>query len=243
MKPTERFSNRADHYRRYRPGYPAAIIELLREECGLKAGAAIADVGSGTGLFTKLLLQAEYDVTAVEPNEAMRQAAEEDLHGFSRFRSIAATAEETGLPSSSFDAITAAQAFHWFDSRAAAREFRRLLRPSGWIVLIWNHRENQDSAFALEYEELLASLGESYTGSGHRSGAIEARLRTEFFPAGSFRVAQFDNPQILDWPEGDSRHGEYLARLERVFQAHAVGGQVCFAQKTHVYYGRFAEVS
>jgi SAM-dependent methyltransferase len=257
MKPTERFSNRADHYRRYRPGYPAGVIDLLHEECGLAAGAAIADVGSGTGIFTKLLLEAGYQVTAVEPNDAMRLAAEEDLRGFPRFRSVAAPAENTGLPTACFDAITAAQAFHWFDRGAAAKEFHRLLGTGGWVVVLWNHRQIGDSAFARDYEELLTSLGASYGASGHRSGAVEARLRDEFFPAGALRVAEFDNPQNLDWPglrgrflsssyapaEDDPRHGEYLARLERIFQAHAVGGRVCFAQKTNVYYGRFAAVA
>ncbi len=252
MKPTERFSNRAENYRRHRPGYPKAVIELLQNECGLKSRAAIADVGSGTGIFTRLLLEAGFQVAAVEPNEAMRRAAEEELHGFSEFRSVAASAEDTGLPSSSCDAITVAQAFHWFDARSAAREFRRLLRPEGWVALIWNHRETGTSAFASEYEDLLVSLGELYVDSGHRSLEVESRLRDEFFPDGALRVARFENPHAMDWPafrgrflstsyapaEDNPRYGEYLVRLERLFHAHAKGGEVCFEQTTNVYYGR-----
>ena len=254
MKPTERFSNRADDYRRYRPSYPWAVIDLMRDTCGLIAGAAVADIGAGTGIFTKLLLEAGFDVTAVEPNEAMRRAAEEDLRHFPRFHSVAAAAEQTGLPGASFNAVTVAQAFHWFDHPAARREFQRLLRPDGWVFIIRNHREIDDSPFARDYEDLLKTLGEPYETAAHRDQDTRGRILKEFFPAGSMRIAHFDNPHVMDWPglrgrflsssyipaQGDPRHEDYLARLEQIFKKHAQNGQVTFAQKTEVYYGRLS---
>jgi ubiquinone/menaquinone biosynthesis C-methylase UbiE len=119
MEVTERFSNRVENYRRYRPGYPAAVIQLIRETAGLGPGATVADVGSGTGILTKLLLNAGWEVHAVEPNAPMRQAAEKELGSSPRFHSVETRAESTGLPDGSVDAITCAQAFHWFDRDAA----------------------------------------------------------------------------------------------------------------------------
>jgi SAM-dependent methyltransferase len=252
MIPTERFSNRAEDYRRYRPGYPVAVVDLIRDTCGLKTGAPLADIGSGTGIFTKLLLEAGFDVTAVEPNEAMRLAAEQDLRHFHRFHSVATAAEQTGLPAASFAAITIAQAFHWFDHHAARLEFERLLHPDGWVFIIRNHRQIDTSPFVCDYEDLLKTLGEPYKAVAHRDNDAGARNREEFFPTGSLRTAQFNNPHIMDWSglrgrflsasyvpaKGDPRHEDYLLRLKQIFDKHAANGHVTFDQTTEVYYGK-----
>lgn len=252
MNPVERFSNRVDDYRFHRPGYPKAAVDLLRDTCGLRAGARVADIGSGTGIFTKLLLEAGFDVTAVEPNEPMRLAAEEDLRHFPRFHPVAAAAEKTGLPGASFDAITVAQAFHWFDSEGARREFRRLLRPGGWVFIIRNERQAEGSPFARDYEALLRTLGQAYETVAHRDEAATKRTREEFFQPDAASLAAFDNPHTMDWPglrgrflsasyvpaKGDARHEYYLARLEEIYNRHAVDGKVTFGQQTEIHYGR-----
>ena len=252
LKPTERFSNRAGDYRRYRPGYPAAVADLVRGACGLDEAAPVADIGAGTGIFTRVLLEAGFEVTAVEPNAAMRAAAEEDLGRFPRFHSVDAPAERTGLPGGAFDAITVAQAFHWFDQAAARREFLRLLRPGGQVFIVRNQRQEETSPFARDYEEMLKTLGERYHAIGHRDGIARARSIEEFFPAGALRKAHFDNPHVMDWAalrgrflsmsyvpvEGEPGHGELLDRLEEIFRAHARDGRVTFDQITEVYYGR-----
>lgn len=255
MKPTERFSNRAEDYRRYRPGYPKGVTDLMRDTCGLAPGAPVADIGAGTGIFTKLLLEAGYEVTAVEPNDAMRAAAEEELSGFPRFHSVAAPAEDTGLASASFDAITVAQAFHWFDHAAAKAEFLRLLRPDGWVFIVRNQRLEGSSPFARDYEKMLKTLGERYRAIGHRDREAQAAAIRDFFPANSLRIAQFDNPHEMDWPglrgrflsvsyvpvEGQPGHEELLSSLEGIFHAHARDGRVRFDQITEVHYGRLVE--
>jgi ubiquinone/menaquinone biosynthesis C-methylase UbiE len=136
--PTSRFSNRADNYTRYRPGYPAGIIPYLQQTIGLKKDCSIADIGSGTGIFSGLLLKHGYGVKAVEPNEKMRITAEERLSSFPAFKSISGTAENTGLEENSIDLITVAQAFHWFEPMAVKKEFSRILKPGGYTLLIWN---------------------------------------------------------------------------------------------------------
>jgi ubiquinone/menaquinone biosynthesis C-methylase UbiE len=252
MNPTDRFSNRADTYRRYRPSYPAALIDLIRDTVPLHAGAPVADIGSGTGILTRLLLEAGFDVTAVEPNEAMRLAAEEYLAVFPHFHSVAAPAEQTGLPDASFEAITVAQAFHWFDPSKARHEFQRLLRPGGWVFLIRNQWQADTSPFLADYEKLLQTLGLPHEELAHRNQHAADAGRQIFFSGCQPRSATFDNPHRLDWaglqgrflsasyapPPGDPRHEDYLQRLEQLFHRHARNGQVTLAQTTEVHYGR-----
>src|SRR5215472_7865132 len=107
--PTQRFSSRVDDYVRYRPTYPSEVINLLRQECGLTPDTTIADIASGTGIFTRLLLDNGNRVYGVEPNVAMRHAGEEFLASYSRFSSRDGTAEATTLPDQSVDLVTAAQ--------------------------------------------------------------------------------------------------------------------------------------
>lgn len=252
MKPTVRFSNRAENYRKYRPGYPPGVIELIRRTC---SGDRIADVGSGTGIFTRILLEASYTVTAVEPNPPMRRMAEQDLSGFPGFTSVPGTAEETGLTGGSFCAITVAQAFHWFEVEPVRREFLRILEPRGWVFLIWNHRIVDASDFSRDYEELLRSLGESYrnVASRDQDDVGQARLK-QFFGDGEVTKSEFNNPHVMDWAglkgrflsssyvpaKGDPRHEEYVARLEDIFLNYERAGKVTFAQSTVVYSGRLA---
>jgi len=254
MNPTERFSNRVDNYRRYRPGYPAEVVDLIRQTARLSPGDPIADVGSGTGIFTRRLLEAGYEVFAVEPNQEMRKAAERDLAAWPGFHSVAAPAEHTGLPDRHVRAITSAQAFHWFDRPAVRLEFARILVPGQWVFLIWNERKLVGPPFQEEYQALLATLGQTYEGVRSRATEAEGELKS-FFNPGSFGIAHFDNPQRLTW-EGlrgrflsssyvpmadDPRHAGLLAGLESIFQRHQREGEVEFDQETSVYYGQVSE--
>src|SRR6476661_7118338 len=106
----ERFSNRVDNYVKYRPGYPSAILDLFRDEMNLGTHSVVADIGSGTGLSAKLFLENGNKVYGVEPNAAMRAAAEEFLKPFPNFVSVDGTSEDTTLPNDSVDIVIAAQA-------------------------------------------------------------------------------------------------------------------------------------
>jgi ubiquinone/menaquinone biosynthesis C-methylase UbiE len=248
MNPTERFSDRVENYRHYRPGYPLGVIELIRDTAQLQPDANVADIGSGTGILTRLLLEAGWNVHAVEPNEPMRQAAEADLAGFSGFHSVAAPAEATTLPEASASALTAAQAFHWFDRDRVQAEFRRILRPGGFAFLIWNERQ-EGPGFDRAYHANLASLGLEFEGVRDRS--LDKNLST-FFLQETYREAIFPNPQKMTWEvlrgrflsssyvptEEDPRHLPLLADLKRIFDEHKQQERVVFTQNTHIYYGQ-----
>src|SRR5258708_37671827 len=138
--PTARFSDRVEDYVRYRPGYPPQVLELLRAECGLQPAHTVADIASGTGAFTRLLLENGNRIFAVEPNTAMREAGNQLLHSFGTMTDVAGTAEATTLPSPSVDFVTATQAAHWFARDQPRAEHVRILKPGAWRCLIWNQR-------------------------------------------------------------------------------------------------------
>ena len=163
--PAARFSNRVADYARARPSYPSELMNLLESEVGLARGCTVADVGSGTGILTGLLLETGCRVIGVEPNDEMRGAAEARLAGHPEYQSIPGTAENTGIAENSVDVVTAAQAFHWFDVARSAREFRRILRQKGWVVLVWNRRRVADTAFSGGYERFLEEWGRGYHAS------------------------------------------------------------------------------
>ena len=152
---TSRFSDRVENYVRYRPGYPLEVLVALKTECGLAPSHAIADIASGTGLWTRRLLENGNPVFGVEPNSEMRAAGERLLAGFSKFTSLAGSAEATTLAHQSVYFVTAAQAAHWFDRESARREFVRILQPGGWLVLLWNERLTESTRFLRDYEHLL----------------------------------------------------------------------------------------
>ena len=161
LSPTVRFSTRVENYVRYRPGYPDAVLAWLRAECDLTPAAVVADIGSGTGKLAELFLRNGNRVFGVEPNREMREAGEGMLAGFPNFVSVDGAAEATTLPAASVDFVTAGQAFHWFDRQTARREFARILKPGGWVVLVWNERRS-DSPFLRDYEALLREFASEY---------------------------------------------------------------------------------
>src|SRR3989442_12453156 len=126
---TQRFSSRVEDYARYRPAYPGEVIQLLKTECGLSAESVVADVASGTGIFTRMLLENRCRVFGVEPNVEMRHAAEEVMAGHARFKSLNGTAESTTLPDHSVDIITEAQAANWIDPSKSRGDGVRILKP------------------------------------------------------------------------------------------------------------------
>src|SRR5258708_2582165 len=144
---TSRFSDRVENYVRYRPGYPPGVLQALRDDCGLAPGHVIADIASGTGIWTRMLLENGNPVFGVEPNTEMREAGERLLAAFPKFTSVAGNAEATTLPDHSVDFITAAQAAHWFDRERARLEFVRILKSRGWLALLWNDRLTRSTPF------------------------------------------------------------------------------------------------
>src|SRR6266481_6148986 len=246
--PTARFSDRVENYVRYRPGYPPKVLDLLRAECGLQASQIVADIASGTGVFTRLLLENGNSVFAVEPNPEMREMGMHELESYDRLVSVAGTAEETTLRSASVDFVTAAQAAHWFDLPCARAEFARILRPDGWCVLIWNERCATSTPFLRDYEQLLLTYGTDYKEVRHER--TTATIHEFFAPALSeeriFSLRQqFDYDGLAGrlWSssyaplEGHRSYEPMMQELQRIFRAHAKDDTVEFEYKTRMFYG------
>ena len=247
-----RFSTRVENYAKYRPSYPHAVMETLEQECGLATESVVADIGSGTGILSELFLKHKNRVCGVEPNRHMRNAGERLLKEYTNFTSIDGTAEATTLPDRAVDFVTAGQAFHWFKPEQARREFARILKPNGWVVIIWNHRQTQMSDFLREYEQLLQKYGTDYKAVNHRR--VDAAALTAFFAPHSFTFKEFANPQVLDFegaqgrllsssyaPEpGHPSHQPMLDALRAVFDKYQTDGRINFAYATQMYFGHIA---
>jgi SAM-dependent methyltransferase len=245
---TQRFSSRVENYVRYRPGYPPEVVGLLQRECGFTCDSVIADIGFGTGIFTRLLLENGNRVFGVEPNVDMRNAGEEFLRDCPNFTSLEGTAEATPLGNQSIDFVTAAQAAHWFDLKKARREFQRILKPEGWAVLLWNERRLEDTAFLRDYEQLLLLYATDYQVVRHE-GTRSAIAH--FFGPSPVQQGEFGISQEFDYAglegrllsssytpsSGHANHEPMLRNLRQIFDKHQKNGRVVFAYDTKLYYG------
>jgi SAM-dependent methyltransferase len=246
---TARFSDRVENYVRYRPGYPPDVLELLRTDCGLQPQHTVADVASGTGIFSRLLLENGNYVIAVEPNSEMRETGSRDLTAYSRLKAVAGTAEDTTLGSASVDFVTAAQAAHWFDLPRARAEFVRILKPEGWCVLIWNERRTGTTPFLRDYEQLLLTYGTDYKEVRHERTTAAIH---EFFAPVRFEGRIFNLRQEFDYEgakgrllsssyvplEGHPNYAPMMEELERIFGKHAKDDKIEFEYDTRVFYGK-----
>lgn len=248
INPTGRFTDRVSDYVRFRPGYPDALLETLEAGVPLSTDYVVADIGAGTGISTSFLLRAGWTVIAVEPNDAMRAAADELLAGRAHVRSVRGTAEATTLPDRSIDLVAAGQAFHWFDRGRARTEFHRILRPGGRVALFWNVRRLDVDPFAEAYEALLRTYGTDYLKVTQRN--VDATALASFFQ-GPFDTHVFPNIQTFDFDglrgrllsssyapaSGHPQHDPMLAELRRIFDAHEQQGRVHFVYDTQLYVG------
>src|SRR5271165_2609180 len=249
---TSRFSDRVENYVLYRPGYPVEALQELKAQCGLAPSHVVADIASGTGIWTRMLLENGNQVFGVEPNAEMREAGERLLGEFAKFTSVVGTAEATTLVDHSVDFVIAAQAAHWFDQERARHEFVRILKPGGWVVLLWNERLTDSTSFLRDYEQLLLTYATDYQDIRHEhtTSAIN-----EFFDPMPFRERTFAMRQEFDYagvegrllsssyaPGPDHpRHAPMLRELRRVFDANAVEGRAGFEYKTRLYFGQLGQ--
>jgi SAM-dependent methyltransferase len=244
---TTRFSDRVSNYTKFRPSYPKSAIEYICSEYKVSAESVVADVGSGTGIFTNQILPFVKSVFAVEPNAEMRRVAENQLGNSQKFKSLGGTSENTGIPDQSIDFIFAAQAAHWFDLEKTKKEFLRILRPNGVVFLIWNKRQ-MNTSFLQEYEKLVQAIP-GYSEVTHQN-LTESILRT--FLGSTFRCKTFPNSQKFNFEgllgrfssssytpaEGSDEYFEIKRKLEELFHGTSVNGEISFNYETEVYSGK-----
>ena len=250
LHPTQRFSTRAENYKKHRPDYPEELVEILFEQGVLFQETIVADIGAGTGHLTKLLLPHARKVHAVEPNEAMRLEAEANFAGANNFISIGGTAEATGLPDHSIDLITVAQAFHWFDAEKTKREFRRIQKPRGFVALVWNVRDIMADEFQRQYNDILKFHIPHYKQTFAETTTDEHIFN--FYGSADVEIFQLDNKQTFDLESlkgrlmsssyspkpSDPNFGGLMQDIEKLFQKFKRESRIRFIYKTKLYLGQ-----
>jgi SAM-dependent methyltransferase len=249
---TNRFSHRVENYIRYRPGYPVLILPFLTGAGILEAGMKIADIGSGTGISSELFLKNGNAVYGVEPNKEMREAAERLLKSYKNFFSVNGTAERTTLPAAAVDMIVAGQAFHWFDVAKASVEMKRILKPGGYAVLIWNDRKTDAGPFLTDYDALLHKYCIDYSEVNHKN--IDAKVMDAFFGKANWKEEIFPNAQLFDLeglkgrilsssyapPEEHPNFVPMMHAMKELFDRYNNKGKVSLDYDTRVFYGKIS---
>jgi SAM-dependent methyltransferase len=250
---TERFTGRVADYERYRTRYPKAVIGILKARCGLRWTQLVADIGAGTGMLSELFLEHGNAVIAVEPNDDMRDACERFASMWPGMLVVKGTAEATGLEDGSIDLIAAGRAFHWFDLEKAAKEFRRILRPGGWVVLVNQGRVRDESPQSLDYEAMLREHGTDYEENRERYG-ISPRVDA-FFAGGELFREEIHGQQRLTFEElvgqtqslsvtpepGHEKYDGMQRALQEFFEKWEVNGAVVMPTVCRVACGRFSK--
>lgn len=260
---TGKFTGLGAIYARSRPGYPAALLDMLvqRVASGTDgdgaastaatsvSGPVVADIGAGTGKLTAELLRRDWDVVAVEPNDDMRAALTATIGEADRLTVVGAPAETTGLDAATISLVTVAQAFHWFDIEAFRAECRRILVPGGQVALIWNFRRAEEESVHAVIEAFRARVG-GFTGLTLAEKVTDVEL-AQFYGGSHYQRLEYDNDELITWDtfrerhlslsfapkEGDPAREPLVEDLQRIFDRYAVDGLYRFPNSTHVLVG------
>ncbi len=247
--PKARFSDRVDDYVKYRPHYSQSVVQALQRACGLRAEHTIADIGCGTGLLAKIFLENGNRVVGLEPNREMRIAGENYLAAYPNFTMVDGSAEATSLADESADFVIAGQAFHWFRPDDTRKEFARIVKPEGWVVLIWHDRDTTTKPFLRAYEDFVRRHSTDYEQVAHKYLASYEALQ-RFFAPDEVRLIEQHNQQELDFdglrgrllsssyvPKAGEQHKAMMDELPRLFSSHAENGHVTLEYDTKIYHG------
>jgi SAM-dependent methyltransferase len=250
LKSTDKFTDKAEVYAKYRPSYPHEYIEYLISETGLHEDCIIADIGSGTGILSRQLLERGFTVIGVEPNDDMRTIAEQTLNLDSRFISVKATAENTTIKDNCIDLVTVAQAFHWFDIEQFRMECQRILKQDAKVALVWNSRDGS-SDLNKESADVCQKYCPNFKGF---SGGMEETPITfqQFFKDGKYDFKYFRNdlPYNLIGFLGrylsasyspkktDKEYNPFITALSNLFDKYSNDGIIVIPNITRSYLGK-----
>ncbi|MGZ9587329.1 class I SAM-dependent methyltransferase [Paenibacillus marinisediminis] len=250
MQPTHRFTGKAGVYSQYRPGYPMGYIDYLISSNGLTPDHIVADIGAGTGILTRQLLDQGLKVIAVEPNDDMRANAEGMLNHYPNFSSVKGTAEHSGLTDHSVDLVTAAQAFHWFDQEQFKEECKRILKLDALVALVWNSRDSS-SELVIENARICKAYCPAFQGF---SGGIEEtpEIYERFFRNGKYDYQVVDHPIAFDKDSfigrnlsasyapksSDEQYEPFVEAITALFDSYSTENQLIMRNLTRSYIGR-----
>lgn len=245
------FDDVATIYEKYRPSYPEEYINYLISKCNLNKNSVVADIGAGTGIFTKQLLDKNLKVIAVEPNNKMRKVLEEKLSGNKNFTSTNGTDKNTNLKENSIDLITVAQAFHWFDIQSFRKECKRILKPNGKICIIWNKLDTNDIIVKEE-----KNIDYTYTNQFKEINNIlqdekREQLIKEFFSNSTYKCKITENNQIYNKEtfigvnlsksyslrKEDKNYNKYIQAFKDLFDKYSKNGNLTIKNNTFAYLG------
>lgn len=249
MKNEHLFTDKAENYRLARPSYaPEAIDKIFKM---INPGEFAADIGSGTGIFTREFLRRGIDVYRVEPNMAMSKKAISRFGTDGRFHRVTAPGENTGLKSKSISLITAASSFHWLDLPKFKKECKRILTDNGVVCIIANERVYDD--FTLKQDALCKKYCSGYTSLSH--GAQKCRERAELFFEGEYYIEEYDFP--LEYTKekfilrslsssysplvGSNEEKEYKAQLNKLLNETFLWDNIVIQNKTLLIWGKISQ--
>ncbi|MBN2625090.1 MAG: methyltransferase domain-containing protein [Spirochaetales bacterium] len=243
MDAKDLFSSKSETYDRYRPEYSPALIEYVRKHYHVSSETTIGDIGAGTGILTRQLLELNCPLFAIEPNGGMRSRMIEKMGQAPNCRILGGSAEETGLPDHSIDIMFSAQAFHWFDADLFRKEFRRFTK-TGQAMLIWNSK-NPSQPYLRELERLnrefcprFRGFSGGYTGEGisyffeNRFTRISfennLHLNREEFVQGILTASYTPDPD-------DENYERYVMGIEEIFMKFGNGREIDIENETEAY--------
>lgn len=244
-----KFDKKGGIYSKARPSYPDELFVYLKEHNLISGSTVVADIGSGTGIFTEKLCPYVSKIFAIEPNDDMRSVAEVKYAAHENIISVNGSAENTKLSDKSVDFITVAQAFHWFDRQTFKAECQRILKIDGNILLVWNDRDTE-SELIMENYDINRRFCPNFNGSSNGID-FSKNAFTDFFK-GNFDVVQFRNDLIYNEnafisrclsssyapKPGEKNYNEYVADLQELFKKHSQNGTVPYPYITRCYIGK-----
>jgi ubiquinone/menaquinone biosynthesis C-methylase UbiE len=237
-------------YLAYRPRFPRGIITFLREHGGLPEGAVVADVGAGTGMLAEIFLDAGHRVIAVEPNGGMLEACRALAAQQPALRVVQGSAEATTLPDASVDLIAVGRAMHWFDWPRAHREFARVLRPDGWVLVASNGHSDSGGPISTRLSEILRK-SRTDSAEADTTRDFEKRLRG-FLDTSSWQRRTLHHAMTVDFatllgyaeslsaiPRPSERgHDGMVAELTMVFEEYQRDGLLVTPLTCNLHLGR-----
>ncbi|MDP4193191.1 MAG: class I SAM-dependent methyltransferase [Bacteroidota bacterium] len=246
----ERYSSKVEDYAKYRPDFPSEIINFLYANGTVGNSSVIADIGSGTGRFTRLLLEKGSLIYGIERNKEMRVKAEEMLSKFTNFISISGSAEETGLKSKSIDLITVAQAFHWFNREKCLIEFKRIIKDSGKVFIVWDDFIGNYNDFSIEQGKVISEY-RAIKPENNGKRFTRAEMIDGFFKDNKFKTMFFTHELYEEFDEfkggvlsasftpkpGEEDYEHFITKLQEVFDSYQQNGRVCMAFRCECYLG------